>query len=108
MSASVSNGPASAPTMDSEPKALTQSNPKPAYPLLAYKMKIQGKVILIVEVAESGSVNKVTVAESSGNELLDRSALDTVKGWKFTPARKNGVIVSQVIRVPITFSLKNH
>ena len=107
MSASVSNGPASAPTMDSEPKALTQSNPKPAYPLLAYKMKIQGKVILIVEVAESGSVNKVTVAESSGNELLDRSALDTVKGWKFTPARKNGVIVSQVIRVPITFSLKN-
>jgi protein TonB len=108
MSASVSNGPASAPTMDSEPKALTQSNPKPAYPLLAYKMKIQGKVILIVDVAESGSVNKVTVAESSGNELLDRSALDTVKGWKFTPARKNGVIVSQVIRVPITFSLKNH
>ena len=35
------------------------------------------------------------------------SAVDAVKGWKFTPARKNGVIVSQVIKVPITFSLKN-
>ena len=107
MSASISNAPASAPTLDAEPKALTQSNPKPAYPLLAFKMKIQGKVLLIVDVAESGAVNKVTLAESSGNESLDRSALDAVKNWKFTPARKNGVIVSQVIKVPITFSLKN-
>ena len=70
-------------------------------------MKIQGKVLLIVDVAESGAVNRVTIAESSGNESLDRSALDAVKSWKFTPARKNGVIVSQVIKVPITFSLKN-
>jgi len=107
ISASISNAPASAPTLDAEPKALTQSNPKPAYPLLAFKMKIQGKVLLIVDVAESGAVNKVTLAESSGNESLDRSALDAVKNWKFTPARKNGVIVSQVIKVPITFSLKN-
>jgi protein TonB len=70
-------------------------------------MKIEGKVILLVDVAESGTVNKVSVAETSGNESLDRSAVDAVKGWKFTPARKNGVIVSQVVRVPITFSLKN-
>ena len=107
ISASVSHGPASAPTLDSEPKPISQSNPKPAYPLLAFKMKIQGKVILIVDVAESGSVNKVTISESSGNESLDQSALEAVKNWKFTPARKNGVIVSQVVRVPITFSLKN-
>ncbi|WP_215287009.1 energy transducer TonB [Polynucleobacter sp. MWH-Spelu-300-X4] len=107
MSASISNAPASAPTLDAEPKALTQSNPKPAYPLLAFKMKIQGKVLLTVDVAENGSVNRVTIAESSGNESLDHSALDAVKSWKFTPARKNGVIVSQVIKVPITFSLKN-
>jgi len=107
MSASVSNGPASAPTLDSDAKPVYQNNPKPPYPLLAFKMKIQGKVILVVDVAESGSVNKVSVAESSGNESLDLSALEAVKNWKFTPARKNGVIVGQVVRVPITFSLKN-
>ena len=75
--------------------------------MVAFKMKIEGKVILVVEVLESGAVNKVAIGESSGNESLDRSALETVKSWKFTPARKNGVIVSQVVRVPITFSLKN-
>lgn len=107
ISASISSAPASAPTLDAEPKPLSQNNPKPAYPLLAFKMKIQGKVILIVDVSESGSVNKVSVAESSGNESLDRSALDAVKNWKFTPARRNGVIVGQVVKVPITFSLKN-
>ena len=107
ISASVSNGPASAPTLDSEPKPMGQNNPKPTYPLLAFKMKIQGKVILMVDVSESGAVNKVAVAVSSGNDSLDQSALEAVKNWKFTPARKNGVIVSQVVRVPITFSLKN-
>lgn len=70
-------------------------------------MKIEGKVILLVDVSEGGTVNKVAIAESSGNESLDKSALETVKNWKFTPARKNGVIVSQSVRVPITFSLKN-
>jgi len=107
ISANVSNGPASAPILDSDAKASYLTNPKPAYPLVAFKMKIEGKVILVVEVLESGAVNKVGIGESSGNESLDRSALETVKNWKFTPARKNGVIVSQVVRVPITFSLKN-
>ena len=107
INASLSNGPAAAPTVDSDAKASYLTNPKPAYPLVAFKMKIEGKVILLVDVAESGTVNKVSVAETSGNESLDRSAVDAVKGWKFTPARKNGVIVSQVVRVPITFSLKN-
>lgn len=107
ISATVSNGPSAAPTLDSDAKASYLTNPKPAYPMVAFKMKIEGKVILVVEVLESGAVNKVAIGESSGNESLDRSALETVKNWKFTPARKNGVIVSQVVRVPITFSLKN-
>lgn len=107
ISASISNAPAAAPTLDADAKAAYLTNPKPIYPFLAFKMKIEGKVILSVDVAESGAVNKVSVIESSGNESLDRSALETVKNWKFSPARKNGVIVSQVVRIPITFSLKN-
>jgi periplasmic protein TonB len=31
----------------------------------------------------------------------------TVKNWKFTPARKDGVIITQAVRIPIIFSLKN-
>ena len=108
ISASVSNAGSSTSALDSDAKALTQNNAKPGYPLLAAKMKIQGRVILVVDVSENGTVNKISVAESSGHESLDKSALETVKNWKFAPARKNGVTVSQVIRVPITFSLKNH
>ena len=107
VSASVSNLPAAAPTLDADAKASYLDNPKPAYPFLAFKMKIEGKVILFVEVSETGTVNKVQVAETSRNESLDRSAVEAVKNWKFTPARKNGVMVAQVVRVPITFSLKN-
>lgn len=110
MSASVSSAsppPSSGTGADSDAKASYQNNPKPPYPLVAFKMKIEGKVVLLVEVTEVGTVSKVVVDETSRNESLDRSALETVKNWKFTPAKKNGVTVAQVVRVPITFSLKN-
>ncbi|MEN9295636.1 MAG: hypothetical protein RIS03_1331, partial [Pseudomonadota bacterium] len=44
---------------------------------------------------------------SSGHEMLDQSALQTVKQWQFSPARKDGVIITQVVRIPITFNLKS-
>jgi protein TonB len=102
-----STGPASAPTVDPDYKAAYLQNPKPAYPPLAFKMRIEGKVILVAEVLPNGQSGSVKIVESSGNEMLDKSALETVKKWKFTPARKDGVIVTQAVRIPITFSLKN-
>jgi len=38
---------------------------------------------------------------------LDDSALNTVKKWKFVPAKQNGKIVDQWVKVPIRFGLKN-
>jgi protein TonB len=70
-------------------------------------MRIEGKVVILTEVLPDGRAGNVRVVESSGNELLDQSALTTVRQWKFTPARKDGVIVTQAVRIPITFSLKN-
>jgi protein TonB len=52
-------------------------------------------------------VGGVSIEVSSGNELLDKSALETVKKWQFSPARKDGVIVAQVVKVPISFNLNN-
>ena len=102
-----SGGVASAPTADADYKAAYLQNPKPPYPPLAFRARIEGKVILIAEVQADGRAGQVRVLESSGNEMLDQSALSTVKQWKFTPARKDGVIVTQAVRIPITFSLKN-
>mgnify|MGYP000064125593 CR=1 FL=1 len=102
-----SGGPAAAPTADADYKAAYLQNPKPPYPPLAFRMRVEGKVILLAEVLPDGKAGNVRVVESSGNELLDQSALTTVRQWKFTPARKDGVIVTQAVRIPITFSLKN-
>lgn len=104
---SPSGGPASAPTVDADYKAAYLQNPKPPYPPLAFRLRIEGKVVLIAEVLPNGQSGSVRIVESSGNEMLDKSALETVKRWKFTPARKDGVIVTQAVKIPITFSLKN-
>ena len=102
-----SSGVASAPTADADYKAAYLQNPKPPYPPLAFRTRIEGKVILIAEVLPDGRAGQVRILESSGNEMLDQSALTTVRQWKFTPARKDGVIITQAVRIPITFSLKN-
>jgi periplasmic protein TonB len=105
--ASASGGPASAPTVDADYKAAYLQNPKPPYPPLAFRLRVEGKVVLVAEVLPNGQSGSVQILESSGNEMLDKSALETVKKWRFTPARKDGVIVTQAVRIPITFSLKN-
>jgi protein TonB len=100
-------GPAAAPTSDADYKASYLKNPKPPYPPLAVKMRLEGKVSLLVEVLPGGRAGKVAIESSSGHEILDQSALQTVKQWQFTPARKDGVIISQVVRIPINFNLKS-
>ncbi len=102
-----SGGVASAPTADADYKAAYLQNPKPPYPPLAFRARIEGKVVLIAEVQPDGRAGQVRIFESSGNEMLDQSALTTVRQWKFMPARKDGVIITQAVRIPITFSLKN-
>jgi len=107
LATSAASGPANAQTIDADYKAAYLKNPKPPYPPYAYKAKQEGQVILSVEVLASGESGQVSIFSSSGFELLDESALSTVKKWHFVPAKKEGQVVPQTIRVPITFSLKN-
>lgn len=96
-----------APVVDADYKAAYLNNPKPPYPAQAYRMRVQGKVILLVEVLPSGQAGRVSLEVSSGNELLDKSALETVKKWHFSPAKKDGVVIPQIVKVPISFNLTN-
>jgi periplasmic protein TonB len=100
-------GPANAQTVDPDYKASYLRNPKPPYPPLAVKMRLEGKVLVLVEVLPNGRAGKVAIESSSGHGLLDQSALQTIKEWQFTPARKDGVIIAQVVRIPINFNLKS-
>jgi TonB family protein len=82
-------------------------NPKPPYPLEARNKGYQGKVLLKVEVLPDGRVGEIELKESSGYEVLDQSALATVKKWRFIPARKGKVAIPCWVNVPITFQLQD-
>lgn len=99
---------APAPVVVTEPdyKAAYLNNPRPPYPMVARRMGWSGKVILNVEVLAEGSCGELSVFKSSGHDILDKAAMQTVKSWRFTPARRGGQPVTQWFKVPIQFSLE--
>ncbi len=88
-----------------EATPLYQSNPPPAYPRMARRRGLEGTVTLAVTVLKDGSVNKVRLHKSSGHTLLDKSALKTVKRWRFSPGTKNGRPATMEVLVPVRFNL---
>ena len=97
-------GPSSEETFLAQPRYL--QNPRPVYPREARRRGYQGEVLLRVEVIASGEVGQVEVKRSSGHEILDRSALTTVKQWRFVPAQKGANIVSTWVNIPVKFQLE--
>ncbi len=82
-------------------------NPKPRYPMIARRSGYEGVVLLRVWVIEDGKVGKIKLENSSGYEVLDKSAIEAVKDWIFIPAKKNGVSISSWVTVPIRFELSS-
>ncbi|MDR2876263.1 MAG: energy transducer TonB [Methylobacillus sp.] len=81
-------------------------NPAPSVPPLSRKAKEHGVVSLAVHVSASGAALEVKLDKSCGFERLDNSALETVKQWKFVPARRGDTPVAAWVTVPIRFNLK--
>lgn len=82
-------------------------NPKPPYPSISRRMGEQGRVVLRVHVDANGLTLDVQLHASSGSERLDNSALQTVRRWKFVPARLGSELIAATVLVPIAFSLKD-
>lgn len=82
-------------------------NPKPPYPLSAVRQGAEGRVVVWAEVLPNGHAGLVRLEQSSGHAVLDASAMNTVRSWRFTPALSNGVPISQSVRIPIDFTLQN-
>lgn len=101
--------PPSPVVLDAEPdyRADYLNNPKPPYPMVARRMGYHGTVVLDVEVLAEGRAGEVTLHKSCGYEILDKSAIQTVKTWRFLPARRFGQPVTQNFLVPIKFSLED-
>lgn len=76
--------------------------PLPYYPSYAKKHGISGTCIVDITIDYDGSVNKVTIVESSGYKVLDNAVKETIeKKWRL-PKPKNIITVRKIF----TFELK--
>ena len=98
--------PAEAPVAPARFDADYLKNPAPPYPPLSRRMGEEGKVILRVSVNPQGGADQVEIRSSSGSQRLDESAVNTVKHWKFIPAKRGGDAVQSWVLVPIVFKLE--
>jgi TonB family protein len=64
------------------PRAIV-SRVSPAYPELARRMHVSGKVVLLVTIQADGKVSATKV--ESGHALLVPAAQDAVSRWRFAP-----------------------
>ena len=90
---------------------LSVSCPKlspPAYPAISRRMGEEGKLVLRVELDESGRIDDAKVLNSSGYERLDTAALAAVKSWHCNPSLRNGQPVRAIALQPFNFVLQGN
>lgn len=78
----------------------------PTYPKQSLRLGEQGKTVLLVELDEMGRMISVEVKTKSGFPRLDEAAVNAVKTWRCTPAKRNGVAVRSIALQPFNFTLK--
>jgi TonB family protein len=78
---------------------------KPDYPEEARRAGVTGEVVLEIVVRRDGSVGDVRVLQGLGHGL-DRRAIDAVRQWRFTPARRLGAAVDVLVEVAVEFRLR--
>ena len=81
----------------------SKSNQEPRYPLEAEKKGMKGKVVVILDVDESGSVRKAKI-EKSGYPVLDKAVIEVASTWKIF-IYQNGLPVSGKVSVTYDFEL---
>ena len=89
------------------PFATGLNNPKPPYPLISRRLNEEGKVVLNVCVSLSGLVENLKLEKTSGYQRLDDIAIETVKKWKFIPAKNQDRDINACYLLPVQFILRN-
>ena len=88
--------------VDQKPSVLRKVDPK--YPEAARRANREAVVILEFTVDVNGKATDIKVAEPKGFGF-DEAAIDAIKRWRFTPAKKDGASVPMRVRQPIRFNL---
>lgn len=92
------------------PVSIGRLSPMPGNPPLKYptssRMKHEeGVVRLRIVVGTSGSIEDISIAQSSGFDSLDKAAMEVVRRWRFFPPTRDGQPVTGVGIFPASFKL---
>jgi TonB family protein len=94
---------------DSKPRSVSEAEayalaiyaPRPAYPYAARDKRLTGSGIVLVNVDSStGTVVSAQMLKSTGYKVLDDSALEAFRQWRFKP----GTV--RKVRIPINFVMR--
>jgi protein TonB len=85
-------------------EGLLQHKVMPQYPPLARQARIQGQVVLQAIIGKDGKIENLQVVR--GHPMLNASAIDAVKQWRYKPYMLNGqpTEVETVITVNFTMA----
>jgi protein TonB len=75
----------------------------PVYPTPAREMRVAGRVALQATIARDGSIENLRVA--SGPTLLQQTAMDAVKQWRYRPYLLNGEPVEVETTINVDFAM---
>jgi len=79
----------------------------PEYPTEAKKNHLEGRVSLKLTISVEGKVSDAEVVGSSGYAILDEAAMNTVRKWRFIPAREDdGQTIASTVVMRIAFILR--
>jgi TonB family protein len=78
---------------------------KPDYTEEARQRGLTGEVELEIVVRSDGSVGSVRLVRGLGSGL-DQRAIDAVRQWRFTPARRFGTPVDVLVQVAVEFRIR--
>lgn len=76
------------------------------YPEELWDQGLEGTTLLRLRVTDTGAVDSVEVAESSGFEGLDEAAVAGARDLRFQPGRRNGKRVRMWASLPVEFSTR--
>jgi len=78
---------------------------KPDYTEEARVRRLAGEVILEIVVRRDGSVGDLKIVKGLGGGLNER-AIQAVRQWRFSPARRQGAPVDVIVEVSVEFRLR--
>jgi TonB family protein len=107
-----SGTPAHVTFTPADARRVSAYTPRPQYPSIGRRIRGSGVFRLYVSL-QTGSVTSTQVEQSTGYEILDATAIDTLKRWRFKPdvlrayLNPHNRLDILVVRVPITFGARS-